>query len=219
MFVGHDLPDETLVRACLESYRSPDSTPDRLVTRDELLTRSQEHADLLAAIAEGGHRRGLRVWLSPREQARRHGPGTLGDLLDDRERHAYLGSIAKAVDDVADVDAIWYVRSKVAFLFEVEWTAILADALLRRHARIGVDDRLIRFLVIAPERTDLVRYKLERSPLLRAAIDDGGWNIIKWPHLRDFLAMDGPGLDGLEPLIGLDPVVERGGEQMPLFQG
>jgi hypothetical protein len=219
MFTGHDLPDETLVRACLESYRSPDSTPDRLVTRDDLLTRSQEHSELLAALADGGHRLGMRVWLSAREQGRRHGRGTLADVLDDRELRAYLGSISRSSEAIAEVDAIWYVRGKVSFLFEVEWTAILGDTLLRRHARIGDDDKLIRFLVVAPERTDLIRHKLERSPLLRAALDESGWHIIKWDHMRTFLAGDPPDLDGLEPLLGLDPVVERGGEQMPLFGG
>jgi hypothetical protein len=219
LFTGHDLPDETLVRACLDSYRSLASTPDRLVTSDDLLRRSQEHTELLAAITEAGHRLGLRVWLAEREQARRHGRGHLGDLLDDRERGAYLGSIGRAVDALAEVDAIWYIRGKVALLFEVEWTAMLGEPLLRRHARIGTEERFIRFLVVAPERTDLVRHKLDRSPLLRSAIDEQGWNIIKWDHLRSFLSAERPDLDDLEPLLGLDPVVERGGEQMHLFGG
>lgn len=219
MFTGHDLPDETLVRACLESYRSPDSTADRLTTDDDLLRRSQEHTAMLAALTDAGHRLGMRVWLSQREQARRHARGTLGDLLDDRERRAYLGNVGRPAEVLAEVDALWYVRGKVAFVFEVEWTAILGDTLLRRHGRIAADERLIRFLVLAPERTALVRHKLERSPLLRAALDDAGWHIIKWDHLWTFLAGDPPDLDALEPLLGLDPVVERGGEQMPLFGG
>ena len=107
----------------------------------------------------------------------------------------------------------------MAFLFEVEWTAMLGEPLLRRHARIGTDEKLIRFLAVAPERTDLIRHKLERSPLLRAAMDEYGWHIIKWDHLRTFLAAEKPDLDDLEPLLGLDPFVERGGEQMPLFGG
>jgi hypothetical protein len=219
LFTGHDLPDETLVRACLESYRSLASTPDHLVTGDDLLRRSHEHTDLLATIAEAGHRLGLRVWLAEREQARRYERGHLGDLLDERERGAYLGSIGRAVDALSEVDAIWYIRGKHALMFEVEWTAMLGEPLLRRHARIGADERFVRFLVVAPERTDLIRHKLDRSPLLRAAIDDHGWNIIKWDHLRTFLAAEQPDLDDLEPLLGLDPIVERGGEQMPLFGG
>ena len=141
----------------------------------------------------------------------------LASRLHDRERDAYLGGISRAADALAEVDAVWYIRGKVAVLFEVEWTAILGDAMLRRHVRIGDDDRLVRFLVIAPERTDLVRYKLERSPLLRQAMDDGGWNILKSDHLRTWLASDRPDLATLEPLLGLDPLVERSGEQMPLF--
>jgi hypothetical protein len=217
LFTGYDLPDETLVRACLDSYRSLASTPDRLVTSDDLLGRSHDHTEVIAALADGGHRMGMRVWISERERPRRHGRGTLDDLLDERERNAFLGGINRSSQEIADVDVIWYIRGKIALLFEVEWTAILGEPLLRRHAKIGQDDKLVRFLVTAPERTDLIRYKLERSPLLRAAMESEGWNILKWDHLRTFLAPERPDLADLEPLLGLDPLVERGGEQMPLF--
>jgi hypothetical protein len=219
MFAGHDLPDEGLVRACLDSYRSLASTPERLITGDDLLHRSQEHTELLATIAEAGHRLGMRVWIGRREQTRRLGAGLLGDLLDPGERRAYLGGIGPAAEDIAEVDGIWYVRGKVAFLFEVEWTAMLGEPLLRRHARIPPDDSLIRFLVIAPERTELVRYKLARSPLLRDALDEGNWHVIKSVHLRTFLERDPLDLADLEPYLGLDPSIERTGEQMPLFGG
>lgn len=219
MFGGHDLADEGLVRACLESYRSIASTPDRLITADDLLRRSQEHTEILAAIADAGHRLGMRVWIGRREQTRRVGSGLLGELLDAGERRDYLGGISVDAEALADVDGIWYVRGKVAFLFEVEWTAMLGEPLLRRHAAIPPDSSLIRFLVIAPERTELVRYKLERSPLLRAALDAGTWHIIKSNHLRAFLARDPLDLADLEPYLGLDPQIERSGEQMPLFGG
>jgi hypothetical protein len=219
LFTGHDLPDEGLVRACLESYRSMASTPDRLVTTDDLLRRSQEHTDLLATLADAGHRLGLRVWLARREQTRRTKGTLLGDRLDQREKQAYLGAISRPAEDLADVDCIWYVRGKVALLFEVEWTAMLGEPLLRRHARIPANDSLVRFLVIAPERTELVRYKIGRSPLLRAALEEGGFNIVKSDYLRRFLDAEKPDLADLEPYLGLDPVIERSGEQMPLFGG
>ena len=219
LFTGHDLPDEGLVRACLDSYRSMASTPDRLVTTDDLLRRSQEHTDLLATLADAGHRLGLRVWLARREQTRRTKGALLGERLDQRERQAYLGAISRPAEDLADVDCIWYVRGKVALLFEVEWTAMLGEPLLRRHAKIPPNDSLVRFLVIAPERTELVRYKIGRSPLLRAALEQGDFHIVKSDHLRRFLDAEKPDLADLEPYLGLDPMIERSGEQMPLFGG
>ena len=219
LFSGHDLPDEALVRACLESYRSMASTSDRLLTGDDLLRRTQQHAETIALLADGGHRLGMNVWIGRREQTRKLGSRRLGDWLDEREHRAYLVQISRAVDDVAEVDCIWYVRGRAAFLFEVEWTAMLGEPLLRRHARIPTDESLVRFLVVAPERTELVRHKLERSPLLREAVERDNWHVIKWNHLQAFLGRDPVDLADLEPYLGLDPIVERSGEQMPLFEG
>jgi len=218
LFAGHDLPDETLVRACLASYRSRVSTPSRLMTDDDLRARTAEHTELLALLANGGHRLGLSVWLGRREQARRIGDGSLVDYLDGRERDPWLPGIANGpVEDVEAVDCIWYVKNKLAMAFEVEWTAMLGDTLLRRHARIPSDKGLVRFLVLAPERTELVRLKLEASPVLRDAMESGNWHVILWPQLRAWLARTPPDLATLEPYLGLDPAISRRGEQMGLF--
>jgi hypothetical protein len=219
LFAGHDLPDDGLIRACLESYRSPDSTPERLTTTDDLRRRTLEHTELLALLANGGHKLGMEVWLGQREQARRLDGRLLADWLDERERRAYLLSISKApVEDLEAVDCIWYIRRGGAYMFEVEWTAMLGEPLLRRHARIPAADNLVRFLAIAPERVELVRFKLDRSPVLRAALRNGNWHIIKWNHLRTFLAAEPLEFGSIEPLLGLDPRVERTAEQLPLFE-
>ena len=115
---------------------------------------------------------------------------------------------------------MWQVRGRASFLFEVEWTAMLGEPLLRRGATIPAAEDIVRFLVVAPERTELFRYKLERSPLLRTAIEDGNWHILKANHLRAFAARETIALGDLEPYVGLDPAIEhRGGEQIPLFAG
>jgi hypothetical protein len=141
----------------------------------------------------------------------------LGDRLTEHDRSMPLSSISRAVDEIAEVDCAWYVPGRMTFLFEVEWTAMLGEPVLRRHARIPQDDGTVRFLVIAPERTELVRHKLDRSPLLREAFERDNWHILKWDHLRTFLARDPLSLDALEPFLGLDPLVERSGEQLGLF--
>ena len=218
-FTGPDLPDEALVRACLDSYRGLASTPEHLVTHDDLVRRSQEHGELIAQLVDLGHRLGFACWVGALQQSRRVGGVPLGDLLDERERAGppFLGRIR--AEDLEDVDVIWYVRGRAAFLWEVEWTAMLGEPVLRRHARIPNEERLVRFLVVLPERAELVRHKLERSPLLRSGLEDGGWHLLKANHLRDWAAREAVDLADLEPLLGLDPSVERTGDQLSLFGG
>ena len=220
LFPGHDLPDETLVRACLASYRSPASTPSRLVTGEDLRRRTAEHTELLALLANVGHRLGMRIWIGKRDQGRRIGDRTLGDFLDPyREREPWFPTVSLVPkEDGEAIDCIWYQRGASALLWEVEWTAMLGDVLVRRHARIPMDERIVRFLVLAPERRELARHKLESSPLLRTALETGNWHVILWPHLRSWLERDPLDLADIEPYLGLDPAIERSAEQLGLFE-
>ncbi len=219
LFSGHDLPDEALVRACLASYRSPASTPSRLVTAEDIRRRTAEHTELLAHLANAGHRLGMRIWLGKREQARRIGDRTLGDYLDHREREPWFPiTMHVPKEDGEAVDCIWYQRGGSVFLFEVEWTAMLGEVLLRRHARIPPDEHIVRILAIPSERRDLARHKLEASPVLREAMEASNWHLILWPHLSAWLERDPMSLSDLEPYLGLDPAIERRAQQLGLFE-
>jgi hypothetical protein len=219
LFTGPDLPDEALVRACLESYRSRASTPDRLVTSDDVATRTREHGETIATLVDIGHRLGFSCWIGARQQERRYRRGRLYQLLDQRELTGppSMGRIRR--EDLEDVDVIWYVRGRTVIAWEVEWTAMVGETVLRRHARVPVDERLVRILVVLPERAELVRHKLERSPLLRSGLEEGGWHLVKANHVKDWAERESVSLADLEALLGLDPAVERTGDQLPLFGG
>jgi hypothetical protein len=219
MFRGHDAPDEALVRACLDSYRSRASTPELLRTNDELQARYRDHTELIGQLVDYGHRLGLRCWVGRGEQKRTYQGRQLLAQLSDVEQRAYLPLIARGpVEALEGVDVIWYLRNKATFLIEVEWTAMLGEPLLRRGPRIQDEPHLVRFLVVLPERVELIRFKLARSPLLRRALEGDNWHILKADHLRSLLAQDGADLERLAPYLGLDPDIERGGEQLPLFE-
>jgi hypothetical protein len=156
--------------------------------------------------------------VSEKEQKRRYLAGTVADLLSEDEHRAYVPLIANGdAATLESIDCIWYLRGKATFLFEVEWTAMITDALLRRGPRIPAEDNIIRFLVIPPERVDLVRLKLARSPLLRKAMDEQNWHILKADHVRRLHAREDADLESLGPVLGLDPEIEREAEQLPLF--
>jgi hypothetical protein len=218
MFRGHDTPDADLVRAVLDSYRDPSSNLVTLRPQDELTARHAEHGEICGMLVEYGHRLGLRAHVSARESRRAYMGGVVGDLLSEEEQRAYLPLIAGGDPQTLEaLDCVWYLRGKATFLFEVEWTAMLTDALLRRGPRIPADDSVVRFLVIPPERAELVRFKLARSPLLAKALEDQNWHILKSDHLRRLVAREEADLDLFGPMLGLDPEIERAAEQLALF--
>ncbi len=218
MFAGPDTPDEELVRACFESYSAPDSTPERAYSGDQLQARFDEHTVLVGLLAEYGHRLGLRCWIGRHEQKRSFRGAPLGSLLSEREQRVFLPSVtAGRTEALEATDCIWYLRGgRATFLFEVEWTAMLSETLLRAR-RIGTDDTVVRFLVVLPERVELLRLKLDRSPLLREELAHGNWHILKADHLRRLMSREEANLEHLAPYLGLDPEIERQGEQLALF--
>jgi hypothetical protein len=217
LFPGLAAPDEELVRACLASYVSVGERGS-LATEDDLASRSADHARTIAALVDYGHRLGLRAWIAAREHDRIVDGTALVERLTDEERRVYLPLVLRApTDALGAVDALWYVRGRLTFLFEVEWTAMVAEAVLRRGREIPVTDQQARFLVIPFERGELLRLKLARSPWLRAEMERGNWRVLKWQHLDTLGARDGARLEWLEPILGLDPLIERGGEQLTMF--
>jgi hypothetical protein len=217
LFPGLQAPDEELVRACLASYVTAGERGS-LATADELASRNADHARTIGSLVDYGHRLGLRAWVATREHDRTVDGVPLVERLSDEERRVYLPLVLRAPADVVGaVDAIWYVRGRLAFLFEVEWTAMVGEAVLRRGREIPPGDQQARFLVIPAERTELLRTKLARSPWLRAEMERQNWHVLKWQHLDTLVGRAGARLEWLEPVLGLDPLIERGGEQLTMF--
>ncbi len=220
LFRGPETVDTELVQATLDSYRSAQPSEDGLIRTDEALQqRYAEHGEMVGLLTDFAHRAGMRVWITERERRRRYRGGPLGDLLSDPELRVYLPLVAPGPQDVLEeIDCIWYVRGRGAFLIDVEWQAALDVALLKRGPRIETTDNVVRFLVIPDERTALLRLRLERSPVLRRRMETDNWHILKWSHVRRLQASPRADLAALGPLLGLDPDVERGEDQMPMFE-
>jgi hypothetical protein len=217
LFPGLEAPDEELVRACLAAYAAT-GEGGQLRTDEDLGLRLHDHARIIGLLVDYAHRLGLRVWVSKREHERPYAGTTLYERLHEDERRVYLPLVIKApAEALGAVDALWYLRGRLAFLFEVEWTAQLGEAVLRRGRQIEPSDQQARFFVFPAERSELVRLKLERSPWLRNEVARQNWHFLKWQHLEALFRREGAGLDRLEPILGLEPLIERGGQQLTMF--
>lgn len=111
-------------------------------------------------------------------------------------------------------DVRWLEGNREVYVFAVSATAILGNYLLNRRA---VDKEAQRCLVLPGGRAQLVTFKLQRDPRLRRAVEQDGWQFIKFRHLRRLLAEERLDRYVLRTVLGLDPIVEREAAQIPLF--
>lgn len=222
LFRGIETPERTLIERAVASYAvQSEDGKWRLADADGLVARQAAQAQLVAGLADMGHRLGFKVHIG-RELQRRAMPAshqargrTLVELMTDTERlESPARSIRGPADAVEHIDVVWYERSRMVFLWQVEWTARLYRSLVTLGEAIPDDDRVFRFLALADERGPLVQEKLERAPGLAEVVRRRGWRFVKWKPLQAFLADGEAGLDGLEPVLGLEPAVEQNGHQL-----
>ena len=145
------------MEACLSSYRSTVPSEDGLIRTDESLQqRYAEHGEIVGMLTDFAHRLGMRAWITQREQRRTYEGARLSELLSEPEQRVYLPLVAPGPQEVLEeIDCIWYVRGRGAFLFDVEWMAALDEPILKRGPKIETSDTLVRFLVVPDERTPL----------------------------------------------------------------
>ena len=222
LFRGVETPDRELVERCIAAYGvQGDDGRWRLRDEDPLAKRQLDQTLLAASLIEAGHRIGFKVQIGRELRRRPLGAGFVGkanvlaDLLTDQEKTTPLARALRGPADVLDaVDLAWYDRGKMVFLWQLDWTARLHRSLVAIGEQIPDDDRVFRFLALADERRPLAAFKLERSATLRQAVRRRGWRFVKWTPLRSFAADPEAGLDGLEPVLGLEPAVEQAGQQL-----
>ena len=222
LFRGLETPDRELVERCVASYATQgDDGRWRLREADFLQRRQHDQSLLVAELVEAAHRLGFKAHIGqdlrrrpmPERLAGR-GP-LLADLLTDEERSTsparYIRGPREAIDYV---DCVWYDRARMSFLWQVDWTARMHRSVMTLGEAIPDDDRVFRFLALADERRDLVSFKLSRSSQLAEVVRRRAWRFVKWGSLRRFLSDEAAGLEGLEPIIGLEPAVEQAGQQL-----
>ncbi len=98
-----------------------------------------------------------------------------------------------------------------AFRFHIIASA-LAGKVIRQNA--AAEGR--KWIALPGSRANLLAYKLRRDPALREAVEQGGWQFIKFRHVRRLASEEGLALEGLEARLALDPLTYDG-PQLPLL--
>jgi len=102
-------------------------------------------------------------------------------------------------------------KQRITHLFRFSATAILSPHLLKSQP--NCDGK--RCLVTPGGRAALIALKLRRDPRLQALAEAHRWTFIKFRHLRRMIEEITQRTE-IEVYLGLDPIVERPGVQIPL---
>ncbi|MDA8186591.1 MAG: hypothetical protein M0T85_00420 [Dehalococcoidales bacterium] len=215
LFPGALAPEPGWIEQVLESYATHHPALGWVLRpEDHLQKRLQEHASLIAGLTDLGHRLGYKVWIGRDQQKQSFDGKPLRELLTLSERSygptSLLGGTKGAL-----IDVVWYDHALPTYIFEVEWTATLGEAVFSRRVSAS---NMRKYLVVPQERASLIQFKLERSPWFKQALDEDGWDFIKFGHLMEFVAKEEHlDLFSLGKIIGLQPVAERESGQLRMF--
>lgn len=222
LYRGPETPDREMVERSLASYgaQGPDGRW-RLRDEDALLRRQEGQTRLAALLLDAGRRLGFKVHVGRDLQKRAlAGPyltraETLGDLMTAEERGAQLGRYLRGSGEALGfVDVVWYDRARMVFLWHIDWTARMHRPVVEIGEAVADDERVFRFLALPEERKPLAVLKLTRSPALADVVRRRGWRLVKWAPLAAFAGDPATGLGDLEPVLGLEPAVERSAHQL-----
>ncbi len=215
LFPGLLTPLPGLIEATVRSYAAPASSGQwRLRPEETLVQRSRDHAAMIMHLVELGHRLGARVWVNAAELRDRQNGAALSAALAAGERYASIEEIAPAAVELgAALDVAWY-GGPTLYLFQVEWTAMLSEAVALLE---GAPGDAKRYILVPGERADLIRHKMGQAPGWRGQRPGAEWAFIRFDALHELGRAESPAFGDLDQISGLDRRAVDEGVQLTLL--
>ena len=132
-------------------------------------------------LAKIGNRLGYKIWIGLKEQGYTYSQKVLRDLCDFKK--LILEIPKENLDRVQNIDVIWIKDNQIKYVFEVENTTAITEAVVR-VANIPYDRNINKYLVIPEERENLLYKKIKEPALKELNIEE--WNFIFYDDLREF---------------------------------
>ena len=127
----------------------------------------------------------------------------------DREIYAYMDTRNPAIEAAAE-------GSAVGSFSDVEAVSDYAKEISSDLVLVTTASPLAHGLVDELQRNGIPAFGPHKTC---ARLETDNWHILKWSNVRRLQASPRADLSVLSPLLGLDPEVERGEDQMGMFGG
>lgn len=174
--------DSSSLMDILEEYGT--KTSEGLWSLKPIVTdRQTQHAEMIGILAEIGCALGFKTWVGLPEQSKE----TKG-FAEDKSLARFCiprklelkGLSDEQLDEILNIDLLWYKDGKIEVIFEVENTTVMTEALRRASC---IPYKTIKYMVLPDERMAQLAKKL-KSPMFAQWYEGGNWNVIYYDSLR-----------------------------------
>lgn len=190
-------PDATNVNDILQEYAERTSAGMWRLRQIECERRSH-HSEMIYYLAQLARQFGHNVHIGKKEQSEVYMMKELGSLNSE-----YDLSLADFEPDqhktAEQIDVIWYKDNKIDYIFEVENTTMLTEAIIRA-SRIPYPVK--KFILLPLERNRLLHRKMQ-SPLFSEIFQREDWQILYYEDVRQLQNRKGLSLQDLESAAGI----------------
>ncbi|MGB7533970.1 MAG: DNA methyltransferase [Halobacteriota archaeon] len=181
-------PDTQNVKAVLEDYAT--KTKDgmwMLKPGYSEKERISQHSRMIYYLAQIGKKIGYEIWIGQREQGESYNRTRLLDLCDPLPTFRFIISDDLTLDRIKQIDVIWHESGRIKYVFEVENTTGITDAIIRgsniRSAAPGVTLDIKKYIVIPESREALLAKKIE-EPIIKESLRKDAWWFIRYDDLE-----------------------------------
>lgn len=162
-------PETQSIKSMLEEYAMKTKNKGWRLNY-EFKESENKHQRIINHLLEIGIKAGYEVWSA-------HKDDTARELSIDN-----LSLPLERLERVKEIDVLWIQNNQVYYLFEVEHTTQITEAIVRA-SNIPYDIK--RFIIIPKKREKLLKSKFE-EPLLKERLEKEQWNIIIYDDLIEF---------------------------------
>ena len=149
--------------------------------------RKTKHAEMIYYLAKLGKKAGFDICIGRREQSDIYNNERLSSLADRTPTFRYIEGDEHEPNRILQIDVIWHDSGRIKYIFEVENTTGITDAIIRGSNVRPFEGRtdlnsLNRFIIIPEERSALLHRKLS-EPIIRRSLEKDKWEFMLYDEL------------------------------------
>lgn len=174
-------PETQSIKQILQEYAVP-TKDGKWALKPQVKSRESEHSEMIYYLCQIGKKAGFDIWVGQKEQGATYSERKLSTLVTKRSP-TWRFIPSTNLDRVKQIDVIWHDEGRIRFIFEVENTTAITEAIVRGS---NIPHNETRRLIVIPEERESLLFRKMKDPMLRENIASNNWKFIFYGEVRAY---------------------------------